>query len=505
MRLGYVHLSRFPIQRKVLERPSLARHPFVLTEEVGGLRRVVFASSAALKAGVHPGMTLTAACALLHSLTSFPYEPGEELRALTSLGESLLALGPGFELSAPDGLWLDASAANLKGGEHGWATRVVDLCLEHGHRARVAVASSRFVAQALARQGPSLIQVIPFDAAAQAVGALPLTALEERASRTAVAHLRSLGLTSLKEVAALPSGAVNARLGGEGATLHALCRGEDASPFTPAQSAPVVEEKLVLEWPVEALEPLLFGLKTVIDRVAGRLAGRQEAAVRLTLTLGLDPRGEERVVLALARPSAQPRLLLDLAKHRLADLTLPGPIAQVWIRVDETSEDRAQQQVLGEGPQGDAALEVVLSRLASRLGEDALFSATLETTHRPELAYASVSFHPPEKESGLFRGVRERPPLPEVQDVALERPSRVFSRTAPLDVEMKEGELCAARLLGKRRQATDVTGPERLQGEWWSPDPFVRDYYRVVFDGLGPVWVYRDARDGRFYLHGMFD
>src|SRR4051812_27497597 len=107
MRLGYVHLPRFPVQRKVLERPSLARAPFVLTEEVRGVRRVVFASGTALKAGIHAGMTLTAACALLHSLTAFPYEPEEEQRALLSLGEALMSISPGFELNPPEGLWLD--------------------------------------------------------------------------------------------------------------------------------------------------------------------------------------------------------------------------------------------------------------------------------------------------------------------------------------------------------------------------------------------------------------
>jgi protein ImuB len=72
-------------------------------------------------------------------------------------------------------------------------------------------------------------------------------------------------------------------------------------------------------------------------------------------------------------------------------------------------------------------------------------------------------------------------------------------------VEVREGELCSARLLGKRRLAIDISGPERLQGDWWSNHAYARDYYRVVFDGLGPVWLFRDARDGRFYLHGMFD
>ena len=32
-----------------------------------------------------------------------------------------------------------------------------------------------------------------------------------------------------------------------------------------------------------------------------------------------------------------------------------------------------------------------------------------------------------------------------------------------------------------------------------------RDYYRVHLEGVGLAWVFRDARDGRFYLQGLFD
>ena len=72
MRLVYVHLPRFPIQRRVVEVPSLKGQPFALVEEVRGQRRVLFASGAALKVGVRPGMALSAACALLPSLQHWP-------------------------------------------------------------------------------------------------------------------------------------------------------------------------------------------------------------------------------------------------------------------------------------------------------------------------------------------------------------------------------------------------------------------------------------------------
>ncbi len=54
MRLGYVHLSRFPVQRRLKEQPSLAGKPFALIEESRGQRRVAFASTVALKAGIRP-------------------------------------------------------------------------------------------------------------------------------------------------------------------------------------------------------------------------------------------------------------------------------------------------------------------------------------------------------------------------------------------------------------------------------------------------------------------
>ena len=91
-------------------------------------------------------------------------------------------------------------------------------------------------------------------------------------------------------------------------------------------------------------------------------------------------------------------------------------------------------------------------------------------------------------------------------DAKQERPSRLVPRPTPLDAELgPEGELRSARLQGARRRVVALTGPERLSGEWWAPEPYSRDYYRLHLEGLGPVWVFRDAQDGRFYLQGFFD
>ncbi len=505
-RLAYLHLPRFPIQRRVLEEPSLAGRPLALVQETKGALRVAFASGAAQREGVRRGMSLTAARALLPSLLDARYDPQAEAQALSSLGEGLLRYAPGFMLSAPDGLWLDASAASLFGGEPGLLERASEQARTAGFRARVALASELFTARALARYGAAArVQISPGESA-RALAPLPLQSLED--SQEVVASLRALGLSTLGELAALAPGQIIARLGAAGLRAQRLASGEDDRRLLPAVLPEVVEEVRTLESPAESLEPVLFALKGLIDRLSSRLRGRQRAALRLTLTLVLEPAGPHSVPLALARPTTEPKLLLDLIRHRLESVRLDAPIATLILTVDESCEDHGRQGVLGDAPSGDAALETVLARLTTALGAEALGSPVLCDDHRPEAAHTFTPFHPPKRELGLFAEARRGPLVsPPVPDWQLERPVRMLPGVGmPLETELgRSGELRAARVLGKRRTVLAIAGPERLGGQWWTEAPFQRDYYRVHFEGLGPAWVYRNAPDGRFYLHGLFD
>src|SRR5258707_6866501 len=107
---------------------------------------------------------------------------------------------------------------------------------------------------------------------------------------------------------------------------------------------------------------------------------------------------------------------------------------------------------------------------------------------------------------GLLRGTAEQQRAGDPDPKQLERPSRFFERPALLQMELgAQGRVVAARLSGKRRKVLAMAGPERLCGEWWEENPYDREYYRVHFEGLGQVWIFRDQRDGKFYLQGFFD
>ena len=69
---------------------------------------------------------------------------------------------------------------------------------------------------------------------------------------------------------------------------------------------------------------------------------------------------------------------------------------------------------------------------------------------------------------------------------------------------MGEGGVLRGAGAGQAPAGGGLGGAGAAVGDWWEA-AYARDYYRVHFEGLGPAWVFRDERDGRFYLHGMFD
>ena len=152
------------------------------------------------------------------------------------------------------------------------------------------------------------------------------------------------------------------------------------------------EEALELEAPAETAEPLLFALKRLADRVPRGSPGAASARRACEIVLKLDPRGEERVLVPLASPTASAaRWLLPLKEH-LFSLRLPGAVTGLASRRSRSRRSRRSSSRIGDRPEALAALEGVLARLAVRLGDGALFAAEPVERYRPEAAYRAVPF-----------------------------------------------------------------------------------------------------------------
>jgi protein ImuB len=503
-----IHLPDLPLQR--LRRASGARDRTVAVLDAG---RVSCCDAAARAAGVRPGMTAAQALGALGRLELVQLDPAGDRAALRAVAEALLSLAPVVEVSLPDALLLDASAAHLATGlesteagseraERGLVARVLAVVEEMGYAARAAVATGRAPARALARcasfrQGEGLVWAAR-GAERQALAALPLEALG--LAPGVAARLAALGIADAGALAGLPEGTLAHRFGPEGVAAARLARGEDASPLVAYVPATLPEEGLELEGPAEGAEPLLFALKRLADRVAARLAGRGLGATRLQLVLKLDPRGEERIAVPLSQPTAVAARWLGPLKEHLFTLRLPAAVVGLRLVAVEVAPLAVEQLAFGDRPAAVAALEAVLARLAVRLGEGALFAAEPVARYRPERAYQAVPF----AASPAGGRPARRAPAVEVPEEAAHRPTRLLPTPELVVAEGEGGRLTAVRVGGQDRAVLALSGPERLAGEWWA-ERLDRDYYRVQLEGLGDCWIFRDGADGRLYLHGFFD
>jgi len=470
--------------------------------------RVTHCDAAARAAGVRPGATAAEALAACGALRTAPLDPAADLAALRALAEAMLALAPAVEIAPPDALLLDASGAHLlcaagahpDEAERTLAERARAAAAEAGWQVRAALASGRGPARALARHAPGpLVRAGPGDGG-RALAPLPLAALDLPAD--VEERLLMLGIRDVGALARLPPESLALRFGAAGAGAARLARGEDASPLVPYAPATLPEEALDLEAPAESADPLLFALKRLADRVAARLAGRGLGATRLKVTLKLDPRGEERLTVPLAQPTAAAARWLAPAKEHLLALRLPAAVVGVRLAAIEVAPIAAEQLALGDRPEAIAALETVLARLAVRLGEDALVEAVPVDRHRPEAAYRPAPFRPDgaRRAGGGRREDARAPP----EDPGRFRPTRLLAAPRGVVAEGEGGRLTALRVGPRAHEVLGIEGPERLSGEWWAA-PYDREYYRVRLADLGDCWVYRDGTDGRLWLHGFFD
>ena len=504
--------------------------------------RVLAANAAARASGVRRGLSAIQAEAACAGIALVPHDGGADRAALEALAEALLAIAPAVELSLPDAVLADASAAGLlaaqapargepagsAGGagtaaeteaEAALAARAVALAGERGFRARAVVASGRGPARALARFGGSA-RPVPAARTAEGLAALPLHALE--LPEPVAARLRALGVADAGALAQLPAAGLGQRFGAAGVAAWRLARGEDATPLSPWWPVGLPAEELELEAPVESAEPLLFALKRLCDRAAARLAGRGLGAVRLALALRLDPgfggAEAERVELALAAPSASPSRWLLVLRERLPALRLPGAVTAVRLEVAEAAPAPPEQLALADRPAELAALDAVLARIAARLGAGSAFAAEPVERYRPEAAVRSAPFRakpgavPPDPSGSAADGRSARDgrrrraaaESKEEREEAAPRPTRLLAAPLPLVAEGAGGGVTAVRLDGRAFAVLSLSPPERLAGEWWDR-PFDREYRRARLEGLGECWIFRDVATGRLWLHGFFD
>ena len=458
-RIAAVHLWALPLEVTAgLQGEWDPRLPAAVRSEARGRWILDAVSPGAMAAGVRPGSTLSEAKARLPALLVRSRDPGAELSALTRAAELLLAFGPTVEPCAPDLLFVEVgrSMQALAGATEAEVVEAIQRAMARGgHRASVVLAetvdAARTLAQHLslvalprppaparlagrgrARAGerpapkarrlpktPRTLVVAPGGEAA-ALAPLPLAALTwtdprddpEGALRQrlqgALASLRVLGVGDVARLRALPAAQLASRFGDAGLLLARRAQAASSRPLRPFTPPERLVERFELEQVTEALEPVAFVVRRLLERLAERLDARSLAVTRVKLTFQVEPGvdhvldadaprarrhlTDETLTLAFARPTRKAKTLYAVAQDAIQG-ALPGAVRAVTVEAAAPQGDRgAQLDLFTAHEKRVEAVAELVSRLAATLGDSAVFSPEVFNTHRPEAAWRRRPF-----------------------------------------------------------------------------------------------------------------
>ena len=474
--------------------PDLTGRPLIVADGAGAHARIAGAALPARARGVRPGIhTVAQAQALAADLLVRHRDPAAEDSAIRALVDVAASLASRIERADGGLVYLDAAGIrHVAGGERGLAGALAARAERIGLTVRVGIGAGTTVARLAALHGDGC-EVVPAGTELGFLAPLPVACVSP--PHDVAVTLARWGIHRLGDLARLPAAEVATRLGPAGAELVRAARGEEMRPLAPSTPPGDVEEAVSLEWALDTLEPLLFVLRALIDRVVARLGLDGVGCARLGLTLGLDDRGREHRTLDLAAPTRDPKTLLGCLR---AALESHPPRAAVTAVALGAVPDRVRAVQLGLfTPPGPAPerLAATLARLGALCGPGRVGMPVAPDTHRPGSA-AVTQFPPPQPAA-----VCDAPPDDDAGRLVVRalRPPRV------LEVFSERDAPCFVRAAGFGGRVVAVAGPWRLAAEWWSDAPCARDYYDIELSDGGLYRCYRERPSGAWFADGVYD
>jgi protein ImuB len=515
-RFACLRLPRWPIQRLIVERPEWRGRPILVRRRDHRGEFIVECSTAARRAGVGINMPLSEATVLCPDAVLAVHDLAVDLIALAKLAEYCECFSPlvGWQTITPKvaapwfgeaaaHLFLDlTSIAALFGGEAKLGERIIAGCRSCGYAAAVALADTLGAAWAVAKES---LTIIPSGELETALRPLPVSQL--RLPDEDVDTLARLGVLTIEQLMRLTRTGLAERL-----SPYVLLRLDQAlgmagEVIVPHRPAPKYQAAFRLEAPCDQRTTIDWLMEKLIERIAAELQAHGEGAVVVTGRFECEGSAEVKFEIGLFRPSASAPHIVKLLRLQTERLTLPAPVVRMCLHAVRTAPLDERQGELFADPGQNAAPEraALLERLSGRLGSAAVVRPVRQADAVPERAYRYVPI--------VGRRLRTKgkktttpPPSPMVAAAAVnERPLRLL--TPPVRVgtaSVKNGPPTSFQWQRKLHAIARHWGPERIETGWWR-NTVRRDYYRVETNTGQRFWLFRDLRDGAWYLHGSFE
>jgi protein ImuB len=422
----------------------------------------------------------------------------EALRQQALEGQRFSPLVGLEEAVAPESLLGDVTGCtHLWDGEERFLQAVRDHWMEQGFQIQLALAGSVGAAWAVAHAVRAA--VVPAGGETEALSDLPVRLL--RLPVTVLERLDALGLRTIGDVLHLPRETLASRFGVILPERLDQALGQRPESFAGER----LREPLavVRQWDV----PLE-------DRLAVAMVCRE--MLRTLLSIGNHPgaglqelEGElhteadaVKLEIRLVEPSRDERHLAQLVELQLERCTWSGGVIGIrWTVLRLGTLAQVQHDWFADERQRDTSRQVanLVERLSSRLGEDGVLRGEIRPDAQPEHA---VQLIPWMEARPTGAGELVLPP-----EHARCRPFRLLGIPQPIAVVSVVPDGPPIRMTWRARDCRVVRswGPERIATGWWRAPDVQRDYYRAEWEDGTHVWIFRERRGGRWFLHGFFE
>lgn len=470
MRWACIYLPHLVLDAVLRNLPEADRErPLVLVSGPVQKRVIVAANVAAQAQGLHEGLGLAAAQALVHQFATVEYDAAQVEHWRRFLAAWAYRFSSQVCMEFADAIVLEVGhSLKLFGPWPRFERRLRDELAQLGFQHHLTVAPNPTAARALANAHEGL--AIGEGHLRSALGQLSL----EHAGLDikVVDSLARMGVRSLRQLAALPRAAVGKRFGREVLSHLDHLHGDVMTPLEYYRPPDRFDLRIEFEYEVESSQALLFPLRRLTADLAAYLAGRDGGVQRFQILLEHENIPSTPVTIGLLAAQREGPMLFDLSRGRLEQVQVPAAVRGMRLIANELpSFVPASQDLFESRTQQAMPWTQLRERLRSRLGDEAVYRLRVFPDHRPECAWRA--------------SVRESDA---VYDVALDR------------ISERPGWFLSKPMLLRDTRVDYLAGPERIESGWWdeSAEEVRRDYYQVR-TSLGQrawVWCYAGVRPG---------
>lgn len=492
-----LYVKEFPVQALLRLRPDLHDKPCVVMDGEPPFEVVCSLNTKARLLGLRHGMTrvevdtFTGPVVLTRSLQT-------ENTTKAVLLECAGAFSPFIEEASETITFLCvidiAGTQNLFGLPEMLAKSLRQRVRALGLSGLVTVSSNFHAAVCFAKGlTRAVIQVVPSGKEALTLSSLPLTTLDLPVNLAETFAL--WGIHTLGVLAALPEKELISRIGQDGKRLRQLALGEHPHLFQPIDVPFVLEERAELDFPLEDLESLLFGLSVMLEQLILRATARIVALASVTVTLYLGGGDSHSRTVRPAQPTNNKQLWLKLLHLALEAHPPQAAILTVTLHAEPGNTSKVQLGLFSPQLPEPGRLDVVLARIAALVGEGNVGQAVLDDTHTPE------GFHlePFKVDSTVSE------PISSQSHICL----RHLRPPHPVSMLLESGRPKSFFFHNQRCVVEQAYGPWLKGGEWWNEAIWGQEQWDVIArsqdDTLLFCCVIRDLIENQWQVVALYD